>query len=172
MFKMTMRGFKEKRHVFKAVQSPVGTLTLVANDDGLRGLLFENTTIRSEDAFRLLEENNDHEILRRTENQLDEYFIGKRRTFDLPLDLEGTAFQKQVWQNLLNIPYGETVSYGQIAERLGDPRKARPVGGAVGSNPVGIIVPCHRVIGKDGSLTGFGGGLDVKTYLLKHEGGV
>lgn len=167
-----MREFKEKRHVFKTVQSPIGALTLVANDDGLRGLLFENTTIRSEDAFRLLEEDNGHEILMWTERQLNEYFTGKRRAFDLPLVLTGTAFQKQVWQKLLNIPYGGTVSYGQIAESLGDTRKARPVGGAVGSNPVGIVVPCHRVIGKDGSLTGFGGGLDVKTYLLKHEGGV
>lgn len=170
MFKMSRREFKEKRHVFKTVQSPIGTLTLVANDDGLRGLLFENTTIRSEDAFQLLEEDNGHEILMRTEHQLAEYFTGKRRDFDLPLVLKGTAFQKQVWQNLLDIPFGETVSYGQIAECLGDARKARPVGGAVGSNPVGIIVPCHRVIGKDGSLTGFGGGLGVKTYLLKHEG--
>lgn len=170
MFKMAMREFKEQRHVFKTLKSPIGTLTLVANDDGLRGLLFENTTIRPEDAFRLIEEDSEHRVLKRAEQQLHEYFAGKRRTFDLPLVLEGTAFQKQVWQNLLDIPYGETVSYGQIAERLGDSRKARPVGGAVGSNPVGIIVPCHRVIGKDGSLTGFGGGLDVKVYLLEHEG--
>ncbi len=167
-----MREFRMKRHVFKTVPSPVGTLTLVASDDGLRGLLFENTTVLSGEAFRLLEEDKSHEILTRAEHQLEEYFTGRRRTFDLPLSLEGTAFQKQVWQSLLNIPYGEIVSYGQIAEDLGDARKARPVGGAVGSNPVGIIVPCHRVIGKDGSLTGFGGGLDVKTYLLKHEGGI
>ncbi len=170
MFRMSKKEFGGNKPVFKAIKSPIGPLRLVATDQGLRGLLFAKTTIRSGDTFRLLKEDNGHKVLIRAEHQLREYFAGKRNAFDIPLVLEGTPFQRRVWQLLLEIPYGQTVSYGQIAERLGDFNKARPTGGAVGSNPVGIIVPCHRVIGKDGTLTGFGGGLDVKTYLLKLEG--
>jgi methylated-DNA-[protein]-cysteine S-methyltransferase len=102
--------------------------------------------------------------------QLREYFAGKRRQFDLPLDPAGTEFQQRVWQMVAAIPYGETVSYGTIAARLGAAQKARAVGAAVGANPIPIIIPCHRVIGTDGALTGYGGGLRMKIWLLRHEG--
>jgi methylated-DNA-[protein]-cysteine S-methyltransferase len=174
---VAMFAFKQVAHldgslVVKTVDSPVGLLTLIASNTELIGLLFANRreTLCRSDEFGRLKTKRDHSVLKAAERQLGDYFSGKRRVFDLPLGLYGTPFQKQVWTHLLEIPFGRTASYGEIAERLGDSRKARPVGGAVGSNPLGIIVPCHRVMGKDGSLTGFGGGLDVKTYLLKIEG--
>jgi methylated-DNA-[protein]-cysteine S-methyltransferase len=102
--------------------------------------------------------------------QLEEYFSGRRRHFDLPLDLHGTEFQKRCWRELLKIPYGETRSYAEIARAIGNPSAVRAVGLANGQNPIAIIVPCHRVIGSDGSLTGYGGGLDVKRRLLELEG--
>jgi methylated-DNA-[protein]-cysteine S-methyltransferase len=102
--------------------------------------------------------------------QLKEYFAGKRREFDLPLRMEGTEFQQRVWRELTKIPFGETRSYGQLAKRLNNPNGSRAVGLANGRNPIAIIVPCHRVIGADGSLTGFGGGIDRKEWLLTHEG--
>jgi methylated-DNA-[protein]-cysteine S-methyltransferase len=101
--------------------------------------------------------------------QLDDYFEGRRREFDLPLDPFGTPFQQSVWQVLRTIPYGQTMSYGQQAERLGDVRKARAVGAANGKNPLSIVVPCHRVIGSNGHLTGFAAGVEVKSWLLDHE---
>ncbi len=104
--------------------------------------------------------------------QLTEYLARTRKEFDLPLDLHGTPFQREVWNELLHVPYGKTVSYSEIAARIGRPKAARAVGAAVGSNPVPIIIPCHRVIGKDGSLVGFGGGLDLKQRLLALEGTV
>jgi methylated-DNA-[protein]-cysteine S-methyltransferase len=104
--------------------------------------------------------------------QLEQYFAGERVEFDLALDMHGTQFQRDVWDALLTIPYGETCSYGEIAKRIGRPDRARAVGAANGSNPVSIIVPCHRVIGSDGSLTGYGGGLPRKRWLLDHEAGV
>lgn len=103
--------------------------------------------------------------------QLRAYFAGELREFDIPLLLEGTAFQKRVWKNLQNIPYGETISYGELAKRIGDPKAVRAVGAANGQNPIPIIVPCHRVIGSNGSLTGFGGGIENKKKLLELEGG-
>lgn len=102
--------------------------------------------------------------------QLDDYFAGRRRSFDLPLALEGTAFRKRVWAELLRIPFGETRAYGELAARLGDPGLSRAVGTANGANPVSILVPCHRVIGAGGSLTGYAGGLGLKEALLRHEG--
>lgn len=102
--------------------------------------------------------------------QIEDYFQGKRKTFDVPLDLRGTDFQIDVWRALLRIPYGTTKSYSDIAEVINRPRAVRAVGGAIGANPVSIVVPCHRVIGKDGALTGFGGGLKIKEELLKIEG--
>ncbi|WP_281797656.1 methylated-DNA--[protein]-cysteine S-methyltransferase [Tepidanaerobacter syntrophicus] len=102
--------------------------------------------------------------------QIEEYFKGQRRVFDIPLDLKGTDFQISVWEALLNIPYGTTKTYSQVAAEIGRPKATRAVGGAIGANPVSIVVPCHRVIGKDGSLTGFGGGLEIKKKLLKLEG--
>ena len=103
--------------------------------------------------------------------QLDAYFAGELQTFDLPLHMAGTPFQKQVWQGLLTIPYGTTISYAELARRIGRPGASRAVGAANGRNPIGIIVPCHRVIGANGTLTGYGGGLDRKEWLIAHEAG-
>lgn len=114
---------------------------------------------------------NETALLQEAKEQLEEYFDGKRREFDLPISLHGTDFQKKVWNVLRSIPYGETLSYGEVALRIGNPKASRAVGGANNKNPVMIIVPCHRVIGADGSLTGFGGGLPAKEYLLALEKG-
>ncbi|MCH5249925.1 MAG: methylated-DNA--[protein]-cysteine S-methyltransferase [Lachnospiraceae bacterium] len=110
-------------------------------------------------------------LLKESKKQLKEYFAGKRREFDLPISLHGTDFRKKVWNVLRSIPYGETLSYGEVAAQIGNPKASRAVGGANNKNPVMIIVPCHRVIGADGSLTGFGGGLPAKEYLLAMEKG-
>lgn len=154
--------------VFKTVESAVGKLKLVASDEGLVAVLWENDNPRR---VRLSEslENESHPILVETERQLGEYFAGKRSTFSMPLDMRGTRFQKDVWKALRTIPFGETRSYGQLAKQLGNPRATRAVGAANGRNPLSIIVPCHRVIGSDGQLTGFAGGLNTKRHLLKLE---
>ncbi len=102
-------------------------------------------------------------------DQLTEYFAGKRRSFNLKLNLSGTPFQKKVWQQLQDVPFGSTTSYGEIAKRMNNPKACRAVGGANNKNPIPIIIPCHRIIGKDGSLTGFGGGLELKEFLRHHE---
>ena len=145
-----------------SIPSPIGDLTLVASDRGLCAVDWGSTR-----AKRPL----DNPVLRAAATQLDEYFAGTRRAFDLPLDLRGTLFQNRTWSALAEIPYGTTVSYGEQARRLGVPRAARAVGAANGSNPLPIVLPCHRVIGADGALTGYGGGLDVKRWLLAHEAG-
>lgn len=111
-----------------------------------------------------------NDLLNRVAAQLQEYFAGTRTTFDLPLEPSGTDFQLSVWELLRKIPYGVTTSYGELARRLGDPKASRAVGAANGANPIPIIVPCHRVVGSKGELTGFGGGLDRKRWLLEHEG--
>jgi methylated-DNA-[protein]-cysteine S-methyltransferase len=154
---------------FKSISSSVGLLKLVASDKGLVAVLWENDR---PNRVRLagMNESNTHSILAKTEEQLAEYFSGERKKFELPLDLRGTSFQNAVWEALLAIPFGETRSYGQLANQLDNPRATRAVGAANGRNPVSIIVPCHRVIGSNGKLTGFAGGLDVKAYLLKLEG--
>jgi methylated-DNA-[protein]-cysteine S-methyltransferase len=146
--------------------TPIGPLTLIADDDGLRGIRFatERSRLPESDAA-----GADHPVLVETVRQLDEYFAGERREFDLPLRPAGTAFQLAAWRALRAIPYGRTVSYGEQARRLGHPGRARAVGAANGRNPLPIVVPCHRVIGADGSLTGFGGGLETKAWLLDHE---
>src|SRR5690606_5117143 len=114
-------------------------------------------------------DRGEHRLLDRAVQQLEEYFAGARTEFDLPLDPQGTAFQHQVWTVLREIPYGETISYGQQASMLGDKNKSRAVGAANGKNPIPIVVPCHRVVGSNGHLTGFAGGLDTKAWLLVHE---
>ncbi len=114
--------------------------------------------------------NRSHRILEMTVGQLTQYFKGKRITFDIPVAPKGTDFQMRVWQQLLKIPYGKHISYGEQAKRMGSPKAVRAVGGANGKNPIGIIIPCHRVIGASGHLTGFGGGLDIKRRLLTLEG--
>lgn len=153
---------------YKIMPSPVGNLKLVASDKGLVAILWQNDKPKRVRLGALVL-NNDHPILLETERQLNEYFQGKRKSFSLNLDLIGTKFQNDVWQSLLAIPFGETRSYGQIARQLGNPQAMRAVGAANGRNPISIIVPCHRVIGASGKLTGFAGGLDVKAHLLGLE---
>lgn len=150
------------------VDSPVGPLAIVTSDAGLRAVLWPADNpkrVRLEDVV----EHAEHPVLVAAVSQLAEYFAGDRRDFDLPLDPAGTEFQQAAWVALRSIPYGETVSYGQQAERMGDKRKARAVGAANGRNPISIIVPCHRVVGSTGALTGFAGGIDTKDWLLTHE---
>jgi len=148
---------------YSRIKSPVGPLFLAASDLGLLALEFG----RGKPRAGWVESGERIAPLAR---QLAEYFAGQRREFDLPLDLRGTDFQKRCWQELLKIPYGETRSYADIARAIGNPAAVRAVGLANGQNPIAIIVPCHRVIGSDGSLTGYGGGLDVKRKLLELEG--
>jgi len=155
-------------HVYKTVKSPVGRLTLVASDEGLAAILWENDD-PSRVRLSTTVENTTHPVLLETARQLHEYFEGKRRSFSLDLNLVGTAFQKRVWQALLTIPFGETWSYGQLAQRIGNAKASRAVGAANGKNPLSIVVPCHRVIGASGKLTGFAGSLEVKARLLALE---
>jgi methylated-DNA-[protein]-cysteine S-methyltransferase len=155
-----------KQHT--VIDSPYGPLTLVADDGVLCGVYMENQRHRppeetfGEPAARPFAE---------AEEQLEAYFAGERTEFTLPLRLHGTPFQRMVWEHLRTIPYGDTRTYGQLADALGNPKASRAVGLANGKNPVGIIVPCHRVVGADGSLTGYGGGLDRKRRLLDFERG-
>jgi len=153
---------------YKKMSSPIGALKLVASDNGLVAILWENDSPRRVRLGEMVEEEQ-HPVLVETEGQLKEYFAGKRKTFSVALDMRGTRFQRDVWEALLAIPFGETRSYGQLAKQLGNPRATRAVGAANGRNPVSIIVPCHRVIGSSGKLTGFAGGLDAKAHLLDLE---
>jgi methylated-DNA-[protein]-cysteine S-methyltransferase len=162
------KGIKTMSLVYKVIDSPVGELKLVASDKGLVAILWENDSPRRVRLNELVE-NGKHPVLVETERQLDEYFAGKRKAFSVVLDMRGTRFQQDVWAALLAIPFGETRSYGQLAKQLGNPRASRAVGAANGKNPVSIIVPCHRVIGSSGKLTGFAGGLDTKAHLLNLE---
>jgi methylated-DNA-[protein]-cysteine S-methyltransferase len=146
--------------------SPIGKLLLIGCDGVLEELHFPNSQEKKTipDDWQYNEASFEEAL-----SQLTEYFAGKRQNFDLKISPEGTAFQKMVWQELQNIPFGKTVCYGDIAERIGKPKASRAVGMANGKNPLPIVVPCHRVIGKNGSLTGFGGGLEIKKQLLKLE---
>jgi methylated-DNA-[protein]-cysteine S-methyltransferase len=151
---------------YTTMKSPIGPLHLVGDEGGLRLVHFA-TGRRPKSPQRDWIE--DKAPFKETIRQLNAYFEGKLQEFDVPLVLDGTAFQLLVWRNLRKIPYGETVSYGQLARRIGSPDAARAVGLANGSNPIPIIIPCHRVIGSNGDLTGFGGGLPVKKKLLALE---
>ncbi|CRM13748.1 methylated-DNA--[protein]-cysteine S-methyltransferase [Pseudomonas fluorescens] len=155
-------------YAYKLMPSPVGQLTLVARNGKLGAVLWET---ERENRVRLgeLHEANDSPVLLETERQLAEYFAGTRNRFELELDFDGTDFQKQVWQALLTIPFGQTRSYSQIARQIGNPNAVRAVGAANGRNPISIIAPCHRVVGASGALTGFAGGLEAKRYLLTLE---
>jgi methylated-DNA-[protein]-cysteine S-methyltransferase len=155
-------------YAFKTVATPVGLLKLVASDAALVGILWEKDDPKRVRLAPLIEEIS-HPVLLLAERQLTEYFAGTRKSFDLPLDFSGTPFQKQVWSELLKIPFGQTRTYGEIADAIGKPRAFRAVGAANGKNPISIVAPCHRVIGKDGSLTGFAGGLKAKECLLGIE---
>ncbi|WP_329379345.1 methylated-DNA--[protein]-cysteine S-methyltransferase [Streptomyces sp. NBC_01716] len=158
-------GMNSRSHT--VADSPYGPLTLVATDGVLSGLYMTEQRHRPpQESFGESDARPFGEVI----DQLDEYFAGERTEFDLPLRLHGTPFQRSVWEQLLTIPYGETRSYGQLAGALGKSGASRAVGLANGKNPVGIIVPCHRVIGSTGGLTGYGGGLDRKQRLLVFEG--
>jgi len=154
--------------VWTQIDSPVGPLTLAASDAGLHMLEFADSAhpVPRGAAWQ----KGDHPILRKTETQLQAYFAGTRRTFDLPLAPQGTPFQCAVWMALASIPYGQTITYAEQATRVGRPRATRAVGAANGRNPIAIVLPCHRVIGANGALTGYGGGLPVKEFLLRLEG--
>ncbi len=153
---------------YKIVQSPVGKLKLIASDKGLVAILWENDPTGRVRLGDLVEDHR-HPILAETERQLGEYFAGKRNEFTIALDMRGTHFQKDVWKALLAIPFGETRSYLDLATQLGNPKATRAVGAANGRNPLSIVVPCHRVIGSSGKLTGFAGGLETKARLLSLE---
>jgi len=157
-----------QRYVGKVIQSPVGRLTLVATERGLVAILWENDNPRRVPLGNIVGADS-HPILLETERQLREYFAGQRREFALPLDFQGTEFQRRVWSALLTIPYGQTRSYAQIAQQIGCPAAVRAVGAANGKNPLSIIAPCHRVLGSNGKLTGFAGGLETKARLLSVE---
>jgi methylated-DNA-[protein]-cysteine S-methyltransferase len=158
----------QKDYFYKIVTSPLGGLTLVASTDGLAAILWEHDKPQRV-RLHIVGEDRQHPTLLETERQLEEYFAGRRTTFDLTLDFAGTDFQRKVWRALLTIPFGETRSYGQIAKQIGHPSAVRAVGAANGRNPISIIAPCHRVIGSTGELTGFAGGLEAKAHLLRLE---
>jgi methylated-DNA-[protein]-cysteine S-methyltransferase len=165
---LNAKNQSRKEYVYKTIASPVGRLKLVASDEGLAAILWENDNPRR---VRLGSpaEDASHPVLLEVERQLNEYFAGGRNAFSVRLDFAGTTFQRQVWQALLTIPFGETRSYAQIAKQIGQPAAVRAVGAANGKNPISIIAPCHRVIGSNGKLTGFAGGLQTKAYLLALE---
>jgi len=158
---------------FTRFPSPVGELILTASETALKAVFFPVRRNRSALEAGWVEDDGRGPagaLLAAVRRQLTEYFDGTRTTFDLPLDGTGSTFERRVWDLLRTIPYGATTSYGALARRLGDPRATRAVGAANGKNPIPIIVPCHRVLGARGELTGFGGGLDRKRWLLEHEG--
>lgn len=150
------------------IDSPVGPLQLVVSDDGLRSIEFHNAKHQLRHGADW--QRGEHPLIDLTATQLDEYFAGSRKQFDIPLAPQGTEFQRQVWLTLASIPYGSTWTYADMATQIGKPTATRAVGAANGRNPIAIVLPCHRVIGKDGSLTGFSGGLPVKQFLLELEG--
>lgn len=155
------------------MDSPIGPLTLIADDGGLTHVLFATNPLtdlglRAADVPEVPEDP----VLRRAANQLDEYFAGDRTEFDVPLHIEGNNFEVDAWNAMTTIPYGETISYGEQSEIAGHPGAFQAIGAANGRNPIAIIVPCHRVVGADGSLVGFGGGLPLKRQLLDLESGV
>jgi methylated-DNA-[protein]-cysteine S-methyltransferase len=165
-----MPSTRAGRRSHTVVDSPVGPLTLVAADGVLAGLYMTEQRHRPPgEEFGEPAEDPDGQPFATASRQLKEYFGGERTEFDLELALDGTVFQRLVWTALRNIPYGLTISYGQLADRIGQPSASRAVGLANGKNPIGIIVPCHRVVGADGSLTGYGGGIERKRFLLAHE---
>jgi methylated-DNA-[protein]-cysteine S-methyltransferase len=163
------QGYTEMQEAamsYAKIESPLGPLLLVANEAGLRRIDFVNGRHRAT-ADPSWTENA--KPLKETVRQLNAYFAGKLEQFELPLAPQGTGFQLEVWRRLCEIPFGETVTYGEVAKRIGNPKASRAVGLANGSNPIPIIIPCHRVIGSNGRLTGYGGGLPIKEKLLALE---
>ncbi|HEX5188137.1 MAG TPA: methylated-DNA--[protein]-cysteine S-methyltransferase [Streptosporangiaceae bacterium] len=166
---MTARTAASQRS-HTVINSPIGPLTLIAEDGKLAGVHMEITRYEPDDgALGTAVAVGGEPVLAAAACQLGAYFDGELIDFDLPLTMEGSAFQRTVWAALRDIPYGETISYGELARRIGQPSASRAVGLANGRNPVSIVVPCHRVIGADGSLTGYGGGMDRKRFLLALE---
>ena len=153
----------------RVLSTPIGVITLIASDQGITRILFPTESLQDVGLGDLPPAEDADPVLDEAVTQLGEYFAGDRREFDLPLDLHGTEFQRQAWMALADVPFGSTTTYGAQAERIGRPGAFRAVGSANGQNPVPIVLPCHRIIGADGSLTGFGGGLDLKQKLLDHE---
>ena len=169
---MTNNTTDSTTHYRTTMPSPIGTLTIVANAHAVVAIDWDGETAHEGllgDGEIVDVEPSDHPALAVAADQLREYFNGERLDFDIPLDAAGTPFQHQAWDALAKIPFGETVSYGEQAVMLGDKNKARAVGAANGKNPIPIVVPCHRVVGSNGHLTGFAGGLDAKAWLLDHE---
>jgi methylated-DNA-[protein]-cysteine S-methyltransferase len=160
---------KTKTHYFyKFMPTVLGKLKLVASDKGLAAILWENDK-PARVRLGTLSEDKNHPVLLQAEQELAEYLDGKRKTFSVKLDPAGTPFQNKVWDALKTIPFGETCSYGAVARQVGNLKAVRAVGAAIGRNPISVIVPCHRVIGASGSLTGFAGGLKTKAFLLALE---
>ncbi|WP_211315187.1 methylated-DNA--[protein]-cysteine S-methyltransferase [Photobacterium lipolyticum] len=153
--------------VYTQYQSPIGLLTIQANDHGLLGVWFQTQTTQPDTLGKL---DSEHPVLKQAVSEFQEYFAGTRQIFKVPLAATGTEFQQKVWQALTTIPFGTTWSYQDLANVIGNPKAVRAVGLANGKNPISIIVPCHRVIGKNGKLTGYAGGIERKERLLKHEG--
>jgi len=164
----TERAAVDQTYVQTTCESPVGELTIIGSESGVRAILWPND--------RPGRVTIDHVVTPDVEgrlsmvvDQLEEYFAGSRREFNVPLVLRGTDFQRAVWRQLSEIPYGSTSTYGQLATAIGRPSAARAVGAATGLNPISVIIPCHRLVGSKGALTGFAGGLDAKRWLLRHE---
>ena len=154
--------------VYDVIDSPVGSLWLIASDKGLHSISWDCDFFGQEGVFSC-KKSSRHPVILQTKKELKEYFAGERKDFDVPLAAEGTTFQKKAWKQLQKIPYGKTVSYQKQAIKLGDAKKCRAVGTANSQNPISIIVPCHRVIAKSGGLSGFGGGVERKRFLLDLE---
>lgn len=153
---------------YNEMHSNVGTLKIVANENALVAILWEkekNNRVK----LQAMTKVDNHPIIQRTEKQLMEYFDKQRTSFDIPIEMNGTDFQNTIWEALSKIPYGKTLSYLQLAQKINRPKAVRALGTAIGRNPLSILIPCHRVIGSDGSLTGFAGGLDKKAFLLNLE---
>jgi methylated-DNA-[protein]-cysteine S-methyltransferase len=157
-----------QRSYFTVMPSPIGAITLTGSGEALTGVYME---LHRHQPPLPAGAVGDNAPLAAARAQVEEYFEGERTTFDMLLDAGGTPFQRDVWAQLRAIPYGETISYGELARRIGKPHASRAVGLANGRNPISIVVPCHRVIGASGTLTGYGGGLDRKRFLLEHERG-
>lgn len=149
--------------IYDVLPSPIGNLVILTSATRLEHILWDTDNLSD------IKQNPHHSIIKKTKTQLIEYFNRSRKTFDIPFAMRGTPFQQQAWQQLTKIPYGKTISYGEQARRLGDKNKARAIGHANSKNPIPIIIPCHRVIGSNGKLTGFTGGLDKKAMLLELE---
>lgn len=155
---------------YDTLESPWGAMLIAASDKGLTGVYFHRQKYHPKRG-KEWQHAPDNAHLKRAKRQLGEYFAGKRKVFDLELDPAGSEFQKQVWRAIAGVPYGETISYGELARRCGFPEGARAAGAATGRNPIGIVVPCHRIVGSNGKLTGYAGGLDKKRALLALEAG-